>query len=202
MRPLPPPHIVEPMAPLAFRPAVDVEQWLRGTFIDEGSALVNEAHAHLRQAEIGVLWTNVPMKRRGRSYLGTCEAPTETAATWSKARGEWQIRQWFDGPVDFLITLYAPACAEMTDRAFMALCEHELLHAAHKLDDFGQPQYDRQTGRPKFALAPHSFEEFVGVVERYGATSPELRIAAESIMAGPLLDDEALSIACMACARK
>jgi hypothetical protein len=201
MRPLPPPHLADTYAPPEFRPAPELDQWARVTFIDEGAWLENQDHAHLRMARIGWLWTNVEMKRHGRMFLGQCERPVETQATWSKARGECQLRDWFDGIPDFVITIYAPLAQEMTDRQFSALIEHEMYHAAQAKDEWGQPKFSSQTGEPLFAMRAHDVEEFVGVVERYGATSPALATMAESVAAGPLFDDDGIAFACGACAK-
>ena len=200
MRPMPPSLITDTFAPSAFRPAPELDAWVRATFIDEGAWLENPDHAHLRGAEIGWLWTNVPAKRHGRIFLGQCEMPVETAATWGKARGEFLLRQWFGEIPNFVITIYAPLAVEMDDRQFAALVEHELYHASQAKDEWGQPKFSSQTGEPVFSMRAHDVEEFVGVVERYGPTSPALQTMVESANAGPLFDDEGIAFACGACA--
>jgi hypothetical protein len=201
MRPTPPEHLADPYAPPTFRPAAELDAWARQSFIDEGAWMENPDHAHLRMAHIGWLWTNVEMKRHGRRFLGMCEHPMVTAATWSKARGEHQMRQWFEKVPDFVITIFAPVAAEMDDRQFCALVEHELYHAAQAKDEWGQPKFSDATGAPMFAMRGHDVEEFVGVVERYGSTSPALSTMVESVNAGPLFDDDGIAFACGACAK-
>jgi len=196
---MPPDHLVDIFAPPAFEPSSDLDQWARSMFIDDGAIMENPEHAHLKPAHIGWCWTNVPAKRHGRIFLGQCEMPQETAATWGKARGECQLRDWYGVIPDALITIYAPRWMLMTDRQAMALIEHELSHAGHAKDEWGQPRFDRKTGQPIYAMRAHDVEEFVGVVERYGATSPALATMAESIAAGPLFDDDGIAFACGAC---
>src|SRR5690242_7093465 len=59
-RPFPPDSLLEDLEtrPM-FAPAPDVWEWMQKTFISGGAILENEDHAHLQDAVIGVLWTNV-----------------------------------------------------------------------------------------------------------------------------------------------
>jgi hypothetical protein len=190
-----------PVDLVGFAPSPELLEWTLATFVDEGGELHNPDHSHLAHAKIGMVWAGWQSKIQGRVVLGQCEMIMGGGGRWSKLRGQYLLDTWFEDEIDFLITLYAPACLEMSDREFCALVEHELYHAGRKLDDYGNAVFDTQTGAPKFALRPHDVEEFVGVVERYGATSPALRTMAESIMAGPLFDDEPISHACGTCVK-
>lgn len=202
MRPLPPDHLADDFAPTAgFSADASLERWARETFINPDGALANEDHYHLIGASIGMVWTNALSKRHGRMLLGQCEMMQDSAGNWGKARGLHLIRQWFGEVPDFLITLYAPWCAQATDREFAALVSHELYHAGQKIDEYGNPCFSTNTGEPLFAIKGHDFEEFVGVVNQFGATSNALRAAAEAIMAGPLIDDGQIEIACATCAK-
>ncbi|HRH45720.1 MAG TPA: putative metallopeptidase [Pyrinomonadaceae bacterium] len=51
---------------------------------------------------------------------------------------------------------------------FSAVLDHELYHCAHKLDECGQKEYSKTTGKPKFAILGHDVEEFEGIWRRYG----------------------------------
>lgn len=53
-RPMPTEDMLEDTG-IRFEPAPDLLQWARSTFIDENADLVNEDHAHLRVATIGML---------------------------------------------------------------------------------------------------------------------------------------------------
>jgi len=159
-RPYPPGELIETI-PQQFIRSPDVEDWLRATFITRGAPLENEEHAHLNVARIGVLWTNYVASQHGIVCAGSAEMPQPRGRLWVRYRQEYQLEQWFRDIPDFLITLYAPFCAEADDATFCALIEHELYHCALK----------RWTvkGNPVFMIRGHDVEEFVGVVKRYGA---------------------------------
>jgi hypothetical protein len=172
-RPMPPQSLLEAVDDV-FIPAPEVEAWLRTSFLDEQSPLYNVEHDHLNSARLGVLWTNAANVRQMMPVAGMVELPKPHPALgkWGKARHEHQLRVWFGtAELDFLITLYAPYCAEATDILFCALVEHELYHCAHRLDAFGFPEFYKSTGLPKFAIKGHDVEEHVGVVRRYGIGS-------------------------------
>lgn len=52
---------------------------------------------------------------------------------------------------------------------FCALIEHQLYYIAHKKDLYRTSSFNRETGMPKLTIQGHDFEEFIGVVSRYGA---------------------------------
>jgi hypothetical protein len=169
-RPLPPIEVVDAIGPM-FRPAPEVDDWLRAAFLGENSDLYNVEHSHLNSAILGILWTNVENTRQMRKVVGTVELPKPHPALgkWAKARYEFQLEQWFgDIELDFLITLDAPYCAGTSDLEFCSITEHELYHCAQKIED-GIPAFNRRTGLPKFAIKGHDVEEHVGIVRRYGA---------------------------------
>jgi hypothetical protein len=200
VRPHPPAELIADPLP-RFTPAPELETWARQQFINELSPLYNEEHVHLQMAELGFLWTNVENSKHQRRIIGTCQLVTESGDKWSQGRALNQLRDWFGGVPDFLITLYAPVADEMDDMAFMALVEHELLHAAPKKDEFGAPQFSKLTGLPLFAMRGHDVSEFVGVVERYGSTSPELSRMVRAVNQGPALGQREIAAACGACLR-
>jgi len=86
--------------------------------------------------------------------------------------------------VDFLLTFDAVYCAQASDVEWCALVEHELYHCAQETDGFGQPKFTKD-GLPKFAMKGHDVEEFVGVVRRYGAVSPEVQALVEAAKKAP-----------------
>lgn len=199
-RPYPPRDLIESPA-AAFAPDAALAEWVAETFIAEGATLENPDHAHLRSARIGFLWTNVENARRGRKILGTCQLMPPHGEPWGAARAESQIVAWFGHLPDFLITLYAPDAADMENWQFCALVEHELMHAAQSKDQYGMPIFSKKTGRPVWALAGHSVEEFVGVVRRYGATSPELSAMVRYVNKGPEIAAAKIANACGTCMR-
>lgn len=175
-RPIPPEALFEDFNTL-FLPAPEVLAWIKAVILDERGPLYNEEHVHLRDAHLGILWTNATSARRGRQVIGEAEVPMFNCGGWKRARQEMQIEQWFGAMPDFLITLDAHYCAECTDLEFAALVEHELYHCAQARNEMGIPVFNRDTGLPKFTLRGHDVEEFVGIVRRYGKGAPEGALA-------------------------
>lgn len=185
-----------------FRPAPELAAWAHAAFIDENGPLANPDHAHLRAASIGFLWTNVPNGRHMKAIAATCElGKPQGQGKWAKARSEMQIRNWFGGEPDFIITVWTGYALVCDDVEWLALIEHELSHAGQDQDEFGAPKF-KKSGAPCFAIKGHDFEEFVGVVRRYGATSPALREAVSAINRGPEIGDVRITRACGTCNRK
>lgn len=185
----------------AFVAGPEVVMWLYQTFLDDGSPLYNEDHAHLRDAQIGVLWTTVRNEKQMRRVAATAEQPMFRASAWGRARQEMQMCEWFGDIPDFVITIDARIAAEMSDAQWCALIEHELYHCAQALDLFGAPRFNQRTGLPVFALKGHDVEEFVGVVRRYGAgnAAGKTRELVEAANAAPEFGDFQISNCCGTC---
>lgn len=166
-RPFAPAALVESELP-AFLPAPELGEWFEAHVLAGDSPMVNPDHAHLRGADIAYLWASSATRRQGRTVLGTCEQVAFRAGGWQKARQEAQMLAWFGRIPQFLITIAGDFCATCGDAEFAGLLEHEHYHIAQKLDEFGAPVFDRETGMPKLQLRGHDVEEFVGVVRRYG----------------------------------
>lgn len=199
MRPFPPVEMHDPIDAPAFLPALEMRDWLRETFIEDGAALENEDHRHLRFASLGVLWSSVPNSRQGRTVVGQAEDGTPRAmGRWAKARAEQQIAEWFGEIPDFILTFSADYVAQASDAEFMALVEHELSHCGQERDEFGAPKF-RKSGLPAFCIRGHDVEEFVGVVRRYGATSQALRDMVDAVNKGPILGLNDIASSCGTC---
>lgn len=197
MRPMPPEHLAGGFG--AVEPAHEVGLWAYRTIINDGATVQNEDHEHLQRARIGFLWTNEPNEKKGRTLLGTCRLLPPSGDKWSTAQYMQQINEWFEDEPHFIITLYAPACFEMDDASFMALLEHELYHAAPKLDNFGQPMFAKETGEPLWAIRGHDVEQFVGVVRRYGAEASGTAMLVDAANRDPEVAQAQISIACGTC---
>ncbi len=168
-RPHPPAKLLDPENwTVHFMPAPEVLEWIGETFLNEDSRLYNEEHKHLKQAQLGVLWTVVPYTRQMHRVAGTAEMPAFRCSAWQKARQEQQLTEWFDQVPDFLITLDASYASQASDAQFCALVEHELYHCGQSHDAYGQPRFSKESGLPVFAMRGHDVEEFVGIVRRYG----------------------------------
>lgn len=196
-----PPEEVGDDVPERSVPDPAFADWIRGTFVAATGPLANPDHEHLLEARIGVLWTNVINVSKMRHVLATAEIPQTMGSRWKSARADQQMRDWFEMAPDFVLTFYAPDCRMLDDRSFCALIEHELYHCAQAEDQYGDPKFDRQTGRPMYAIRGHDVEEFVGVVKRYGSTTDQVRQLVAAANAKRLLGDAPISIACGTCAR-
>ncbi len=172
--------------------------WAVRTFIAEGGALENPRHEHLRDATIGWLWTSAENKNRNRWVAGECRLIGPPQAKWGRAMSDHQLRGWFGEVPDLLITISAPAAAEMDDWSFCALIEHELCHAAQDRDEYGNPRF-HQDGSAMLRLVGHDCEEFVDVVARYGAAATGTSALVSAANAGPTVGAGAMTQACGTC---
>lgn len=167
-RPAPPEDLVNVATSPLFRRDPSLEHWIRETFIDEGASLENPDHQHLRFASIGCLWSSEAPRSRGRTIVATAEVPQFKGPGFKKAREEAFLVELLGNVPDFVLTFSAGFAAMADDASWCAPVEHELLHCGQAADEFGSPRF-RRDGRPVFALKGHDVEEFVRVVERYGA---------------------------------
>lgn len=172
-RPRPPKHLWEPEALGTFEPAPQVVEWIHATFLNEKSPLYDVSHAHLLEANIGVLWTDVVNESKMVQVLGTaCMPRPPMGGKWSRAKWELQQRQFFGlnaHALDFEITLYAPYSAQCSDVGFCSVIKHEISHCAQALDEYEQPRYTGKEQRPVFCLKDHDFAGFLGNVRDFGA---------------------------------
>ncbi|WP_313087412.1 putative metallopeptidase [Stutzerimonas nitrititolerans] len=154
---------------IALQPAPDVWEWITSQVLADTGSIHNPDHAHLLDADIGVLWASSSFAKKGRVVVGQAEQVMFRAGGWQKARQEQQMMNWFGRVPAYLITLAADYCSQCSDAEFCALVEHELYHIAQAKDEFGAPKFT-QEGLPKLEMRGHDVEEFVGVVRRYGAS--------------------------------
>lgn len=182
----------------AFVPAPELDDWARASFIEEGAPLLNYRHEHLREASIGWLWTNYEAKSKGREVLGECRLVSSLQAKWSSGMAHYQLCQWFGQEPDFVITISADAALHMDDWAFCALVEHELCHAGQAVDAMGEPRFN-QDGNPIFSIIGHDVEQFVDVVERYGATATGVADMVRVANRGATVGQADIDIICGTC---
>ncbi len=205
-RPTPPAGISDPDIPSdapLFLPAPDLEQWARAVLIEETGILHNPDHAHLEHMVLGFLWTNVENARQGRRIVGQADLgdPQGAMGMWAKARARAQVLGWFGVLPDFIITLDAHYAASVGDAEFLALVEHELYHCAQDQDAFGAPKFSAG-GMPVPKMRGHDVEEFIGVVRRYGAVDPGVRLMMDAVNRGPEIAGARIAHACGSCLRR
>ena len=200
-RPIPPGDLFDLDPPDWFRPAPDLAEWLRSTFIDEGATLENPDHVHLNHATVACLWTTSLNERAMRRVVGTCELGSSPASKWRKARADQQLIEWFGDVPDFLITIDANFAMAADDATFCAVVEHELYHAGQERDPFGSPKF-RKDGSPCFKLRGHDVEEFVGVVRRYGSKAAGVTDLVEAANRPPIIALADIAGVCGTCLAK
>lgn len=202
-RPLPPAFIIDDVhLGDQFIPAPEIVEWARQSFIEEGSPLYNEEHRHLGHAFIGALWTNVANSKNGRAIVGQCELGDPMAmGKWAKAKARIQVEQWFGSIPDFILTFDATYAIQCSDIEWCALVDHELLHAGQDRDAFGAPKFSASTGRPAFTIRGHDVQEFVSIVERYGADAAHVRALVDAANKKPLVGRTSIAHACGVCSK-
>lgn len=70
--------------------------------------------------------------------------------------------------------------ALVSDTQRRAVLDHELFHAAVKLDDKKQPVVDER-GRMQYRIRKHDLEEFSAIAERYGCWKRDIETFAKSL---------------------
>lgn len=105
-----------------------------------------------------------PHRRPG----GNATTSIGRSGKWMRARGEQQLREWFDDVPDFVLTFDALYAGEADDASFCALVDHELFHRSPAKDEFDQPKFNKATGQAIWAIKGHDVEEFTAVVRRFG----------------------------------
>lgn len=161
---------------VAFAPAPEVLTWITTEILEEGGAIHNPDHKHLRFAHLRVLWADGGFASKGRTVIGTAEEVAFRCNAWQRGRQEQQMREWFGTVPDYLITLDGRYARDCSDAEWCALVEHELYHVAQQRDEFGAPKFSKD-GLPKLTIQGHDVEEFIGVVRRYGVGNPEGNLA-------------------------
>lgn len=199
-RPRPPTALFDIEQGDQFIAAPDIVEWARLTFIEDGATLHNPEHAHLQDAFIGALWTNVANRKNGRIIVGQCEMGDPMAlGRWAKAKARIQVEQWFGSIPDFILTFDAAYADQCSDIEWCALVEHELLHAAQDRDVFGAPKFSPWTGKPVWAMRGHDVQEFTSIVRRYGADAAHVREFVAAACEPPEIGAASVAHACGVC---
>lgn len=159
-----------------FEPAPELLAFLRAAFIDEGAPFYRDEYEHLREARLGVLWTNVERVKDGLLTLGMAQLYRNSGDRWTSGRSYQQVMEWFvdwwpeelEPEPHFILTFYAPYVAAANDPSACALFSHELRHCGQKIGQWGEPKFNQVTGEPEFAMVGHDVSEFVSVVQDFG----------------------------------
>lgn len=183
-----------------FEPCLELWDWVQSTFILDRAELYNSDHSHLSEAYIGFLWASVEMCKSGNRILGTAQLGQPSGTKWGAGCQEQQRRDWFGRVPDFLITLDAEHFLQCTDAQACALLEHELYHCAQATDKEGEPRLDKD-GYLVWEMRGHDIEQFVGVIERYGAEATYSERVRQAYARGPKISAVAIGAVCGNCLR-
>lgn len=141
-------------------------------------SIVNRWHEDIRAARIALAWcTSWKSDVDGRLVLGKCRKASDL---------DRELHEF-----DFVILLNAEwwQHADVKDHQREALLDHEVSHAAPKLDEDGE-QVEDERDRKVWRIRKHDIEEFSGVVERHGLYKRDLEVFAVALRRrqGSLLD--------------
>ena len=115
--------------------------------------LIPEHHFHLVEANIQYLFRNGTWYVNRKARAGNAE----------KCSGKVKHLTGHD----FIITINAEIWPRLTDKAKVALVDHELCHCIRNGDD--------EDGNPIWATEPHTVEDFAAVIRRHGLWDEELK---------------------------
>jgi len=135
--------------------------------------LIEQHHEELTNARIGLAWClSWKPDVDGRWTLGKCRRATDLDRELVA--------------LDFVILLNPHwwQHADVTDAQRLALLDHEISHAAVKVDEDGEPMCDDR-GRVVYRTRKHDIEEFSGVIRRHGVYKRDLEDFAAAIKAAP-----------------
>lgn len=131
-------------------------------------------HRHLRENEIRIeyLFRHDAKMRGGKCVLGSVHEPSCQGEL--RPLFEWLLLRMFGGIPDYLMILDRGFWDSVTPQTREALVFHELCHIKQKLDEYGAPKFNKQTGAAIYGLVAHDLEEFNAVVAKYGEWSPDI----------------------------
>jgi hypothetical protein len=143
--------------------------------------LVEAYHEELRDARIALAWcTSWKPDADGRMKLGMCKRASDLDRELT--------------PYDFIILLNQPfwLSDQVTFLQRQALLDHELCHAAVKVDGTGEPVVDERD-RVVYRTRKHDVEEFREIVDRWGVWKEDLESFAQALARHmPQRKDEAI----------
>lgn len=175
---------------------------IHNTILSPTHKMFNPVHLHLNELDLGFLFTNIENSTKGQRILGQAKIPGSGGDAWGVGMTNLFLIERFGYFPDALIILNGIWFSGATNLQRYALIEHELFHIAQKTDQYGLPQWDDETGKPKIKIQGHDVEEFIGVVSRYGTYSPELAQMKGAMMKEPEFTIGEIDGICGSCKRK
>jgi hypothetical protein len=134
--------------------------------------LLEAHHEDVLEARFALAWhTGWTPDDDGRLMLGQCRKSSDLEREIQDAAAyDFVIllnQNFFDDPL-------------VTDLQRRAVLDHELCHAAVKLNDEGHPLIDER-GRVTYRIRKHDLEEFSTIAERYGCWKRDIEKFAKSL---------------------
>lgn len=182
-----------------FVRAPEVESWIQSAFVTPGGPLYDHDHCHLLEARVGVLWSNIPVSRRGTPIAGTASIPRAHPAlsAYERQVPKWFLRYFFGiDPLDFLITLDGPYAHRCDDINFCALVKHELVHCDQARDEDGERLFTKKEFKPIFCIRGHDVSEHISVVRDFGPVGRNVRDFVEAARQPPRIAQANIDWAC------
>jgi hypothetical protein len=187
-----------------FVRAHDLEKWIPDAYLNPDSPLYHREHEHLREARIGVLWSNIPVKRRGIEIAGTASmAKTPPSLSgYDRQVYSWFIRGFFGiEKLDFLHIYDAPYASICTHVNFLALVKHELVHCDQAKDEWGELRFTKDF-RPIYCMYGHDVEEQIAVVRDFGLAGRNVKEFVEAATGSPRIAQADIDWSCGTCLAK
>lgn len=202
-RPMPPAALCHADEYGTFERSPEMERWLIDAFVVPGAPFYDEEHCHLQEARIGVLWSNIPVSRKGAPVAGTAQIPRppSSLSLYDRQALLWFRRRFFGvEPLNFLITLDAPYAAEADHWSFCALAKHELVHCDQARDPLsGDRLFTGKDFRPVFTIRGHDVEEQISVVRDFGVVSRNVKEFVEAARKPPRIAQAKIDWGCGTC---
>lgn len=134
-------------------------------------------HQHLADNEItfGWLMRHEPKVKGGRTELGSVHETASMAQGGFRDLFEQLLAGMLGHLPQFVVVINLPWWEQASEMEREALVFHELAHVRQKVDKYGAPRFNVQTGLPVYGIHGHDVEEFTSVVARYGLWKSDLR---------------------------
>jgi hypothetical protein len=146
-----------------------------------------EEHAHLQDANIGYVFRDDELRRRGK-VIAAEAILVERILQSEKRYGrivKWALLHHIlkvEELPDFLVLIDRNIWSGMEPDAKLALIDHELSHCFFQTEDDGETPKLTEDGRYRWTIRGHDVEEFCGVVARNGLWNEDLRNMARVIV--------------------
>lgn len=125
-----------------------------------------EHFEHLEDSLLGFLTTDEEIKVQGKEKAGYAILPT--AMGQSRRLLDWALACAFGFSPDAVVVVQEDLWATLTENERIALTFHELRHLRQKHTVKGAPCFSPD-GRPVLEIEGHDAEEFLDVVQNFGA---------------------------------